>query len=118
MGHGCLEFQVDPYMGFFMAKKTKPFWVGLAAAAHRTLDRVILGYTQPFPIWKCIPYKPVKPPKAFEPSHKFFVSQNWKSLIERRPDVAPKAKQELERDLQQAAPAFAGGSRWTPPEVP
>lgn len=113
MGHGCLEFQVDPYMGFFMAKKQNH-----AAAAHRTLDRVILGYTQPFPIWKCIPYKPVKPPKAFEPSHKFFVSQNWKSLIERRPDVAPKAKQELERDLQQAAPAFAGGSRWTPPEVP
>lgn len=45
MGHGCLEFQVDPYMGFFMAKKQNH-----AAAAHRTLDRVILGYTQPFPI--------------------------------------------------------------------
>ena len=38
-----------------------------------------------------------RPKPAFEPSHKFFVSQNWKSLIERRPDVAPKAKQELER---------------------
>ena len=47
--------------------------------------------------------------KAFEPSHKFFVSQNWKSLIERRPDVAPKAKQELERDLLRAE-GFPG--RW------
>ncbi|CAJ1338943.1 unnamed protein product [Effrenium voratum] len=30
-----------------------------------------------------------------EPAHKFFVSQNWKSLVERRPDIAPKAKESL-----------------------
>eukprot|EP00930_Biecheleria_cincta_P073906 TRINITY_DN61163_c0_g1_i1.p1 TRINITY_DN61163_c0_g1~~TRINITY_DN61163_c0_g1_i1.p1 ORF type:complete len:344 (+),score=57.65 TRINITY_DN61163_c0_g1_i1:39-1034(+) len=26
-----------------------------------------------------------------EPAHRFFVSSNWKSLIERKPDIAPKA---------------------------
>eukprot|EP00933_Yihiella_yeosuensis_P011327 TRINITY_DN11855_c3_g1_i1.p1 TRINITY_DN11855_c3_g1~~TRINITY_DN11855_c3_g1_i1.p1 ORF type:complete len:346 (+),score=86.29 TRINITY_DN11855_c3_g1_i1:62-1099(+) len=31
-----------------------------------------------------------KPP---EPAHKYFVSNNWKSLLERKPDIAPKAKE-------------------------
>lgn len=38
------------------------------------------------------PSKPAK--KEIPPAHQFFVSQNWKSLIERRPDVAPKAKEQ------------------------
>ncbi|CAK9045431.1 RNA exonuclease 4 [Durusdinium trenchii] len=32
--------------------------------------------------------------KPVPPAHQFFVSQNWKTLIQRRPDVAPKAKKE------------------------
>eukprot|EP00435_Cladocopium_sp_Y103_P019957 s459_g4.t2 len=39
--------------------------------------------------------RPSKPAKTeVPPAHQFFVSQNWKSLIERRPDVAPKAKEQ------------------------
>mmetsp|Transcript_99161 Transcript_99161/g.179111 ORF Transcript_99161/g.179111 Transcript_99161/m.179111 type:complete len:329 (+) Transcript_99161:91-1077(+) len=29
--------------------------------------------------------------KTFEPAHKFFVSSNWKTLLERKPEIAPKA---------------------------
>lgn len=33
---------------------------------------------------------PASAPK-FEPAHRFFVSSNWKNLLERRPKIAPKA---------------------------
>mmetsp|Transcript_33846 Transcript_33846/g.79107 ORF Transcript_33846/g.79107 Transcript_33846/m.79107 type:complete len:355 (-) Transcript_33846:54-1118(-) len=33
---------------------------------------------------------PQQPRPKFEASHKFLVSSNWKSLLERRPDIAPK----------------------------
>lgn len=40
------------------------------------------------------PSKPQAAKREIPPAHQFFVSQNWKSLIERRPDVAPKAKEQ------------------------